>query len=151
MAKSWAEKLKTAREKKDLGRVKLCEKTGKTLALPSVDDVESEMKAVPKGKVRAISHMTDDFAAKYKSDMACPLITGILSWIIAHANNEKAEKGDKDIIPWWRTVKSDGKLNPKYPDGPFKQKTLLEAEGIEIEPGKVKQPPKVRNLEKYLA
>lgn len=147
--KSWEEKLEDARAKKDLGRVKFCEKTGKTLALPSVNDVEGEIKTVPKGKVKTIDQMVSHFRAKYKSDMACPLLTGIHMWIISNAQNEKAEAGSRDILPWWRIIKSDGKLNPKYPEGPFKQKMLLEAEGIEIEPGRGQQPPRVKNLAKY--
>jgi len=145
--KTWAEKLEEARRKSDLPAVKLCDKTGKLLALPCVADVETQMLSVPQGRVRTIRQMTDDFAAKYKADMACPMLTGILVWIVAHAGDES---GTPDV-PWWRVVKSDGKLNPKFPGGPAKQKALLEAEGIDIEEGTGKTPPRIRNLDRVLS
>jgi len=145
--KTWAEKLEDARNKKDLPTVKLCQKTGKRLALPSVADVEAQMRSVPLGRVRTIRQMTDDFAAKYEADMACPMLTGIFVWIVAHASDEAAAPD----VPWWRTVKSDGKLNPKFPDGPAKQRMLLEAEGVELEEGHGKQPPRVRHLGRFLS
>jgi alkylated DNA nucleotide flippase Atl1 len=37
-----------------------------------------------------------------------------------------------DETPYWRTLKKDGELNEKYPDGIEGQKALLEAEGHTI-------------------
>lgn len=38
----------------------------------------------------------------------------------------------KRITPYWRTLKSDGELNVKYPEGKELQKRLLEEEGHTI-------------------
>ena len=102
--KTWAQKLDDARNYKTLPKVELCDQTGSRFAMPSMADVESEMRSVPPGQVRTIRQMTDRFAAKYDAETACPMLTGIFVWIVAHANEEN---GDLDI-PWWRTVKSDG-------------------------------------------
>lgn len=41
-------------------------------------------------------------------------------------------QGSKDLVAYWRTLKKDGELNEKYPDGLDGQKLLLELEGHEI-------------------
>jgi hypothetical protein len=60
------------------------------------------MRQVPKGKLTTI---------------ACPITTGIFAWISAHAAAEAAAEGKRDTAPYWRTLKSKGELNPKYPGG----------------------------------
>jgi alkylated DNA nucleotide flippase Atl1 len=57
------------------------------------------------------------------------MTTGIFSWIAAHAAEEQQLKGEKDITPYWRTLKTGGLLNEKYPGGVEAQKKKLEAEG----------------------
>ena len=37
-----------------------------------------------------------------------------------------------DEMPYWRTLKANGELNPKYPGGIEAQRTALEAEGHTI-------------------
>ena len=37
--------------------------------------------------------------------------------------------GKKKITPYWRTLKSGGELNPKYPGGIEEQRVRLEDEG----------------------
>ena len=64
--------------------------------------------------------------------MGCPLTTGIFAWLAAHAAEEAAAEGKKGITPYWRTLKSGGELNPKYPGGIKAQKARLEAEGHTI-------------------
>ncbi|MDP2916510.1 MAG: MGMT family protein [Dehalococcoidia bacterium] len=54
------------------------------------------------------------------------------------------------MTPYWRTIKADGSLNEKYPGGTEAQAERLKEEGLTIEPGKGKKPPKVKDYEKYL-
>ena len=61
-----------------------------------------------------------------------------------------ATEGEKDITPYWRTLKLGGQLNEKYPGGVEAQAARLRAEGYTIEPAKGKQPPKVKDFEKAL-
>jgi alkylated DNA nucleotide flippase Atl1 len=57
----------------------------------------------------------------------------------------------KRITPYWRTLKTGGELNPKYPGGVQAQSARLRAEGHVIASGKGKKPPKVKDYEKRLA
>jgi alkylated DNA nucleotide flippase Atl1 len=60
------------------------------------------------------------------------------------------DEGKKDITPYWRTLKEGGKLNEKYPGGVEAQASRLKTEGHTIEPGKGKQPPRVKDYQKCL-
>jgi alkylated DNA nucleotide flippase Atl1 len=57
------------------------------------------------------------------------LTTGIFAWISANAAEEQKQQGAADITPYWRTLKTGGFLNEKYPGGLESQKLLLEQEG----------------------
>ncbi|MGB9853410.1 MAG: hypothetical protein ACPLRY_01170 [Candidatus Bathyarchaeales archaeon] len=41
-------------------------------------------------------------------------------------------KGEKNITPYWRTLKAGGVINEKYPGGAETQKRLLEIEGHKV-------------------
>ena len=65
---------------------------------------------------------------KHRTDFTCPITTGIFSWIAAHAADELAQQDRKRMTPYWRTLKSDGQINPKYPGGIEGIRGKLEAE-----------------------
>ena len=54
----------------------------------------------------------------------------------AHAAVEDEAAGKKRITPWWRVLKSDGKLKPKFPGGIAEQTRRLTAEGVVLPPKK---------------
>jgi alkylated DNA nucleotide flippase Atl1 len=94
--------------------------------MPSPLEVNTLMKKVPKGKLTTINEIRKKLAKKYKTTTACPIVTGIFSWIAAGAAKEDIQDGKKNITPYWRTLKSDGKINLKYPGGiPFQKKKLI--------------------------
>ena len=68
-------------------------------------------------------------AKKHNATIGCPLTTGIFAWISANAAEEQKQQGAADITPYWRTLKTGGFLNEKYPGGLEAQKLLLEQEG----------------------
>jgi hypothetical protein len=103
--KSWREKLA---ESKDLP---------KTMVIPAPHEVDALMQQVPKGRLVTIAELRAALAAKHKVDIACPLTTGIFSWIAAHAAAEAEEAGEPRVTPFWRTLKAGGEINPKYPGG----------------------------------
>jgi len=152
--KSWGEKLA---DSKGLPKVvKITGKMGKrwgkgTVAIASPLEVDELMRRVPKGKVTTINHLRAAIARKHGASIGCPITTGIFAWIAAHAAAEAAAQGRKRITPWWRTLKSNGELNPKYPSGVKQQAARLRAEGHEIVPGKGKKPPAVAGYERRLA
>lgn len=86
------------------------------------------MKKVPFGKVITSDYIRSYLAKKYNADYTCPLTAGIFMNIVAKAS---AERGT-DETPYWRSLKKDGELNEKYPDGMDGQKMLLEMEGHTI-------------------
>ena len=99
------------------------------MAIPSPSQVNEIMAGVPEGKLITIDGIRKRVAQKNHADVACPLTSGIFAWIAAYAAEERRALGGGDPVPWWRTLKSDGSLNEKWPGGAVYQKALLEAEG----------------------
>ncbi len=103
-----------------------------TFVIPAPLEVDELMRRVPKGKLVTITEIRQALARKHKTDIACPLTTGIFAWIAAHAAEERRAAGDKRITPYWRTLKAGGELNPKYPGGIAAVAKLLRAEGHKV-------------------
>jgi alkylated DNA nucleotide flippase Atl1 len=99
------------------------------MAIPSPLEVDDFMRKVPKGKVTTINEIRVGVAKKHKATMGCPITSGIFACIAARAAEEQRRGGKKQITPWWRTLKSDGSLNEKYPGEIALQKKLLVEEG----------------------
>lgn len=151
---SWQKKLE---DSKGLPKVeKITEKMSKrwgtgTVVIPAPKEVDEIMKRVPEGKIITINKIREILAQKHGATIGCPITTGIFAWIAANAAEEAATEGKRDITPYWRTLKTNGELNPKYPGGVEVQAGRLKKEGLRIEPGKGKRPPKVKDFEKYIA
>lgn len=118
--KSWREKLA---DDNGLPKItvlddKVPEKWGRGRCLvPAPREVDALMRKVKPGKLITIACLRSALAAKHAADMACPMATGIFAWIAAHAAEEGALAGETKTTPWWRTLKTGGELNPKYPGG----------------------------------
>lgn len=135
-------KKKTAKEKlldsKDLPKVvkinkKMSQRWGAdTCVIPAPLEVDALIKKVPKGKLISINLIREKLAKKHQATIACPICTGIFASLSAKAAEEDRETGKKRITPWWRTLKGQGELNPKYPGALERQKKLLEKEGHKI-------------------
>jgi len=102
------------------------------MVIPAPIEVDSLMQQVPKGRVVTINELRLALAAKHHTTFACPMTTGIFSWIAAHAANEAAAEGAQKVTPYWRTLKTGGELNPKYPGGIAEIAKRLKAEGHRI-------------------
>jgi alkylated DNA nucleotide flippase Atl1 len=118
--KTWREKLA---DSKDLP---------KTMVIPSPQEVDEVMRRVPKGRLATINEIRACLARKHGTDIACPMTTGIFAWIAAHAAEEAKAAGERDVTPYWRTLKTGGELNPKYPGGVPALTKLLKAEGHKV-------------------
>ena len=151
--KSWQEKLA---DSKDLPKVMpITEKMSKrwgtgTVVIPAPIEVDEIMKKVPKGKLTTVNQIRNVLAKRHGASIGCPMTTGIFAWISAHASEEAKAEGKKNTTPYWRTLKTKGELNPKYPGGIEAQSAHLKEEGHIIEPAKGKKPPKVKDFGKYL-
>ena len=133
--KSWCEKLE---DSKDLPRVeRITEKMSKrwgtgTVVIPAPKEVDEVMRRIPVGKLTTINEIRAALARKHKATVGCPITTGIFAWIAANAAEERKQKDGKDTTPYWRTLKTGGELNEKYPGGVETQKKLLEREGHKV-------------------
>jgi hypothetical protein len=147
--KSWKEKLQ---DSKDLPKIEeitgsMCKKWGTgNFVIPAPKEVDEIMKTVPKNKLITINEIRQFLAKRYRVSIACPITTGIFAWIAANAAEEPPV--EKNKTPYWRTLKTGGLINEKYPGGIEGQKKLLEQEGHKI----IKKGKNyiVQDYEKYL-
>jgi len=130
--RSWREKLA---DDKGFPRVepidgKLSRRWGEgTFVIVPPREVDALMRRVRKGRLTTIDQMRTRLAERHGATIACPITTGIFAWIAAHAADESERAGARRITPYWRTLKTGGELNPKYPGGIPALKSRLEAEG----------------------
>ncbi len=103
-----------------------------TCVIPAPAEVNELMQRVPKGKLTTIDELRKALARRHRTTIACPITTGIFSWIAAHAAAEAEGQGKKRTTSYWRTLKSGGEINPKYPGGVLGLKRKLAAEGHKI-------------------
>jgi alkylated DNA nucleotide flippase Atl1 len=133
--KSWAEKLA---DSKGLPKVEeITEKMSKrwgtgTVVIPAPMEVDELMRRVPEGKVVTINEIRAALARKHKATIGCPITTGIFAWIAANAAEEARKRGEKSITPYWRTLRTGGVINEKYPGGVQAQRKHLEKEGHRV-------------------
>ena len=83
------------------------------------------MRRVPAGKLTTVGELRAHLARESGADFTDPMTAGIFVSIAAWASHQRTE----DKIPYWRTLKAGGELNPKYPGGVEAQRARLEAEG----------------------
>ena len=133
--KSWQEKLA---DNKGFPRVCRIDETRSkrwgtgTFVIPAPMEVDELMRRVPRGKLTTIDELRKTLARRHGATIACPITTGIFAWIAAHAAAEAATEGKRRTTPYWRTLKTGGELNPKYPGGIKLLKRKLATEGHKI-------------------
>ena len=103
-----------------------------TVVIPAPREVDAVMRQVPPGKVITINEIRAALAKRHGATIGCPITTGIFAWIAAHAAAEAAAAGERDVTPYWRTLKAGGELNPKYPGGVERLRQQLEDEGHRV-------------------
>ncbi len=132
---SWRAKLA---DSKDLPRVEPI--TGKmstrwgtgTVVIPTPIEVDEIMRRIPKGNLITVNEIRAALARKHGATIGCPITTGIFTLIAARAAGEDEAEGKKRVTPYWRTLKAQGEVNPKYPGGAEAQRARLEAEGHKV-------------------
>lgn len=103
-----------------------------TFVIPAPLEVDALMRRVPLGKLTTINEIRAALAKKHGTNFACPITTGIFAWIAANAAEEAAAADSTEVMAYWRTLKSDGELNPKYPGGIAAVRRRLRAEGHRV-------------------
>jgi hypothetical protein len=133
--KSWREKLADSKDLPKTGRIegKMTQRWGTgTMVIPAPIEVDALMKRVPRGRLTTIHELRAALARRHRVDVGCPITTGIFAWIAAHAAEEDLAEGKKRVTPYWRTLKTGGELNAKYPGGVAALKKKLAAEGHRV-------------------
>jgi hypothetical protein len=102
------------------------------MVIPAPREVDAIMRRIPKGRLVTIAEIRARLARDHKVTIAYPITTDIFAWIAAHAADEAAADGKTRITPFWRTLKTNGELNAKYPGGLAALRQRLEAEGHAI-------------------
>jgi alkylated DNA nucleotide flippase Atl1 len=91
-------------------------------------EYDKVMRLIPYGYVITIGEIREYFAKLSGADFTEPITAGIFVSIAAWASFQRS----KNETPYWRTLKANGELNPKYPGGFEAQKAKLETEGHTI-------------------
>jgi len=91
---------------------------GKGLMLiPTPKLVDETVRQIARGRLVTVGEIRRKLAADFAADVTCPLTTGIFIRIVAEASEEDRANGRKRVAPYWRVIKDDGSLNPKFPGG----------------------------------
>ncbi len=142
--KTWQEKLA---DKNDLPKILTLEKRfpcynavhkmganeGDEIILVNPSEVVEYMKKIPYTRLATIIEICKAIANKHGVKGCCSLTTGIFIMTAANAVEEAKMVDRKMDIPYWRTLKSDGFLNEKYPGGAEAHKELLVREGFTVQ------------------
>ena len=129
----WREKLEKPQQPKIVKVPPSMARFGKgTMLIPTPKLVDGLLREVPKGKLVTVGEIRKRLANDFAADVTCPLTTGIFVRIVAEAAEEDRAKGRQRITPYWRVVKDDGGLNPKFPGGEQLQARYLRGEGLSV-------------------
>lgn len=133
--KSWHAKLA---DSKDLPKVEpltgpMSARWGKgTILIPAPLEVDRIMKKIPRGKLITVNEIREALARAHGATLTCPLTTGIFARIAACAAEEDEAAGKKRCTRYWRTLKTGGEVNPKFPGGVEALGARLRAEGHKL-------------------
>lgn len=106
--------------------------TGNRVVLVNPGEIIETMKNIPKGKLITIVEICKRISKAHGVEDCCSLTPGIFIMTAANAVEEAAKEGKNLGIPYWRTLKTGGFLNEKFPGGIEAHKRLLESEGHHV-------------------
>jgi len=143
MRKTWQEKMA---DKQGVPKVLKLEKSfpcynavhkmgtevGDEIVLVNPREVEALMQLVPEGKLTTLIEICKKIAEQYHVKGCCTLTAGIFTMTAANAAEEMKAQGKPNDLPYWRTLKSNGELNPKFPGGIEGHAAHLKKEGFTI-------------------
>ena len=126
----WREKMERPQEPKLVQVPPKMARFGQGMMLiPTPKLVDAIVRQVPRGRLVTVGEIRRKLAADFSADVACPLTTGIFIRIVAEAAEEDRASGRKRVAPYWRVIKDDGSLNPRFPGGVELQSGYLRGEG----------------------
>jgi hypothetical protein len=129
----WREKLEKPQDVKVVQIPPSMSRFGQgTMLIPTPMLVDQLIRKVPKGRLITGGELRRKLSRDFKTDVTCPLTTGIFVRIAAETAEEDRANGKRRLTPYWRVIKDDGSLNPKYPGGVESQARNLRAEGFDL-------------------
>lgn len=129
----WREKMERPEEPKLVRVPPKMSQFGKGMMLiPTPKLVDKVVRRIGKGKLITVGEIRRTLANDFSADVTCPLTTGSFLRIAAEAAEEDRANGRKRVAPYWRVVKENGGLNPKFPGGEPQQARHLRSEGVKI-------------------
>lgn len=129
----WREKIEKPQEPKLVQVPPKMSQFGKGMMLiPTPKLVDEIVRQVPRGRLVTVGEIRRKLAADFSADVTCPLTTGIFIRIVAEASEEDRANGRKRVAPYWRVIKDDGSLNPKFPGAEQLQARYLRREGFSV-------------------
>ncbi len=94
---------------------------GRTMTVPTVDEVRAAIQAIPSGETRTVLVLRSELAQAAGAEIACPRATTV-AWFAVAA---------EDDAPWWRVTR-DGKPEPRLPGGVEAHRARLDEEGVRL-------------------
>ncbi len=81
--------------------------------------IDQYIKEIGVGKRIDTKTLRKDLALAHKADHTCPVTTGIFLRIVAEANYEKLQQGERleEITPFWRVIEPNSALAKKLTFG----------------------------------
>ena len=126
----WREKMERPQEPKLVQVPPKMARFGKGMMLiPTPKLVDAVVRQVSRGRLVTVTEIRRKLAADFSADVACPLTTGIFIRIVAEAAEEDRASGRKRVAPYWRVIKDDSSLNPRFSGGVEQQSRYLRGEG----------------------
>jgi len=125
--KSWLDKLNENKEPKikriDIDFADI--PAGSTMFIATPKLIDQYIKKIGVGKRINIKTLRKDLALAHNVDYTCPVTTGIFLRIVAEANYEKLQQGERleEITPFWRAIEPNSALAKKLT---FGQEFLLQ-------------------------
>ena len=101
---------------------------GEKMLVASAIAYDELVRQVPAGMVTTTGDLRTLLAQKAGADFTNPLTAGIFVSLVAQASEQRPD----DPTPYWRALKTDGELNPKFPGGIEAQSDKLSKEGHTI-------------------
>jgi len=135
LTKLWQEKLKDSKDLPKIVKIEgiLSKKWGAiTSTIPALYEVDQTITKVPKGKLITINEIRSILAKKHNALICFPITAGIFAWKSFHHSFEIMLEEKRQVSSYWRTLKTKGEINLKYPSASKEIIKLFESDGHKI-------------------
>ena len=108
-----------------------------TIAIPSPQEVDAAIRLLPERSLATLEQLASHVARQHGATIGCTVTTSIFAALVAKAADADERAGASTVTPYWRAIRNNGELNPKYPGGIDNLMARLEAEGhVVVQRGK---------------